>query len=210
MRYLKQDAVLRLHQNLKRDLPVVEGKINHGKIDLILEKLSLKPYGSKEKYHTIYKKAACLFEGFCRGHAFPDGNKRTALLTTFAFLQANEHYLVIPLNVVEYLVKVARDERKTEEEIDALINEIAEWLEERTATNNTEFVHLSKKLVQNPLLKLLVIACTGIGLLYVHHVLNKWFATKYHPEYKQQMGSIMKFLTSTLRDNEKALQNVSA
>lgn len=208
MRYLKHDAVLRLHTNLKRDFPVVEGKIDHGKIDLILDKLFLRPYGSAEKYDTIYKKAACLFEGFCRGHAFPDGNKRTALLATFAFLQANDHYLIIPLNVVEYLVKIAQDERETEEEIDELIDEIAKWLEKRTARNADELAKLSSRLVNRPILKLLVIACTGVGLIYVNHILNKWFATKYHPEYKQQMGSILRFLIGTIKDSNKALQNV--
>lgn len=210
MRHLKRDAVLRIHQNLKRDMPVAEGKINHGKVDLILEKLTLRLYGSKERYDTIYKKAACLLEGFCRGHAFPDGNKRTALLTTFAFLQANGHYLIVPLNAVEYLSKIAIDERRTEKEIDELISEIAYWLEERTATNKTDFVRLSKKIVTYPALKLIVISFTGIGLFYVNYVLDKWFATKYHPEYRQHTRSIVKFMFSMLKDNEKALRNVSS
>ena len=208
MRYLKLAGVLRLHENMKWDFPVISGEINLGKIDLILEKPYLALFGSDEKYKTIYKKAACILEGFCRGHAFPDGNKRTALLTTFAFLQANDHYLVIPLNTVEFLVKVAQDDSKTEEEIDELIDKIAIWLEERTAKNYEELNEINKKFVRNPVRRLMMISLTGIGLFYVGYLLNKWFATKYHPEYKQNFWKIMKFLLSTLTDSEKAINNV--
>lgn len=149
MRFLKLAGILRLHENMKRDFSVIDGDINTGKIDLILEKPNLTLFGSDEKYKTIYEKAACIFEGFCRGHAFPDGNKRTVLLATFAFLQANDHYLVIPLNAVEFLVKVARDSSKTEQEIDNLVDEITMWLEERTATNNEEVTQLYKKFIKN-------------------------------------------------------------
>lgn len=208
MRYLKRTAVERLHKNISRELPVSPGKINYGKVDLILEKPNLKLYNTQEKYDTIYKKAACLFEGFCRGHAFPDGNKRTALLATFAFLQANDHYLVIPLNAVEFLVHVSQNKGKTEEEIDDLIFEISNWLEERTATTKEEFSKKNNKFVRNPLLKLFLILFTGVGVFYVEHKMNKWFATKFHPEYKQNMRGIMKFVVSTLDDSKKALENI--
>lgn len=207
MRYIKLAGVLRIHENIKRDLPVADGKINTGKIEIILEKPRLVLYNSEEKYDTIYKKAACLLEGFCRAHAFPDGNKRTALLVTFAFLQANRYYLVVPLNTVEFLVRVAQDMSKTEEDVDKLISEIAQWIEKRTAKNRNEIIQINKKFVQNPLRRLLVISFTGIGLFYVNHQINKWFATKHHPEYKQSFGRITKFLFNTLDDSKKAFEN---
>lgn len=60
-------------------------------------------------------------------------------MTTYAFLQTNDYFLVIPLNIVEYLVRIAQDDSKEEEEIDALIYEISDWLEQRTATTSEEF-----------------------------------------------------------------------
>ena len=208
MRYLKRAAIEILHKNIGRDLPVTQGKINLGKVDLILEKINLKPYNSKEKYDTIYKKAACLLEGFCRGHAFPDGNKRTALLSAFAFLQANDHYLVIPLNVVEFLVNVSQNKAETEEEIDKLIEEISQWLEERTATNKKEFKKKNNKYVIMPLLGLFLLLFTGVGIFYVSRKIDQWFATKYHPEYKKNIAEMMKFIVSTLDDSKKALENI--
>ena len=208
MRFLKRAGVLRLYENMKQDFPIIDGEINVGKIDLILEKPYLTLFGSDEKYNSIYDKAACILEGFCRGHAFPDGNKRTALLATFAFLQANKHYLVVPLNTVEFLVKVAQNSSKTEKEIDELIKEIAIWLQQRTATNNDEFIQIHKKYMKKPLKKLILISFTGIGLLYARYLLNKWFATKFHPEYKQDFGKIINFLLTTLSDTTKAIKDV--
>ena len=210
MRYLTLSAILRLHENLKHEFDIIDGEIKEGKIQTILNKLKETPYSENEKYDSIYKKAACLVEGLVRGHCFPDANKRTALLATFTFLQANDHHLVIPLNTIEFLVRVARDESETEEEIDALIYEISDWLEDRTATNSKDFVSKSKKYILRPLKILRIISFTGIGLIYAYYALNKWLVTKYHPEYKQKLGSILKFIDGFFEDSIKALENIKS
>lgn len=206
MRYLNPASILYLHENLKKRFPVTEGKTNLGKIDLFLEKPTLMLYGTQEKYDTIYKKAGCILEGFCRGHAFTDGNKRTALLATYTFLQLNDHFWVVPLNTVEFLVKVAQKEAKTEAEIDVLIYEIADWLEKRTATNGKEYNKLTKKYITYPLIKLFLVSLTGVGMLYASYMLNKWFATDMHPEYKQDMRGIMRFLLSAVDESRNAIK----
>lgn len=208
MKYLNRTVVETLYANIGGELPVSKGKIDYGKIDQILEKPQRTLYKT-EKYDTIYKKAACLFEGFCRIHAFPDGNKRAALLVTIAFLQANDHHLVVPLNTVEFLVRVAQDKGRTEEEIDALIFEISDWLEERTAVTRKEFSKKDKKYVVTPLLKLYLIMFTGVGIFYVSHKLNKWFATDFHPEYRRNVVGIMKFILKLNIASKNASKNIN-
>lgn len=149
-----------------------------------------------------------MLEGFCREHVFADGNKRTALLATYSFLQANGHYMVIPLDAVRFLVCVARHQAETEDEIDALIDEIACWLERRTATSKKEFNRLVKKHVRNPLIKLFLISITGIGLFYAVHLINKWFVTDMHPEYKHNLGNTMAFLLDTINDSRLAAERL--
>ena len=209
MRYLTLTGVLRLHENLKRDFDIIDGEIKEGDIQAILDKVIETPYSENVKYDTIYKKAACIVEGLVREHTFPDGNKRTALLAMFTFMQANDHHLVIPLDTIEFLVGVARDEAETEEEIDVLIYEIADWLEARTGKTRTEFIEKTTKYLLKPLKKLRIIAFTGIGLIYVYYIMNKWLALKYHPEYRYKMMSIINFLDGFAEDSVKAIENIS-
>jgi death-on-curing protein len=205
---LKEAGLLELYNIVKTKFPETtsHGKPNYNLIKLIVEKPSLKLYGDNEKYDTVFKKAACLLEGIVRLHPFPDGNKRTALLTTFSYLQANKYYLVIPLDTVRFLVNVAQNPANTEEEIDGLIIKIANWLEERTGKSKEAHDKNIKKYVLNPLLGLLVISLTGIGLFYTSRKLDEWFSTKMHPEYKKDMNEIIKFLINTINDSKKAMK----
>jgi death-on-curing protein len=205
---LKEAGLLELYNIVKTKFPETtsHGKPNYNLIKLIVEKPSLKLYGDNEKYDTVFKKAACLLEGIVRLHPFPDGNKRTALLTTFSYLQANKYYLVIPLDTVRFLVNVAQNPANTEEEIDGLIIKIANWLEKRTGKSKEAHDKNIKKYVLNPLLGLLVISLTGIGLFYTSRKLDEWFSTKMHPEYKKDMNEIIKFLINTINDSKKAMK----
>ena len=45
-------------------------------------------------------------EGLIRWHIFTDGNKRTALMSTFIYLYGNKHYLAIPIDSVRFLIRV--------------------------------------------------------------------------------------------------------
>lgn len=204
---ISEKGLISLHDIVQKKFPdtTTTGKINEGKIKAIVEKPFLTLFESNEKYNTVYKKAACLLEGIIRFHPFPDGNKRTALLAAFSLLQINHYYLVIPQNTVKFLVSVAEDESTNEEDIDKLINHISEWLKERTATTRKEHQRKVRKFVSYPAIKLFFIAITGIGMLYANKVLNDWYSTKMHPEYKKNMREIQKFFFNTLKDSSKAI-----
>lgn len=45
----------------------------------------------QDAYADIWTKAAALLQSLATNHAFVDGNKRTALAATYAFLQLNGH-----------------------------------------------------------------------------------------------------------------------
>lgn len=50
--------------------------------------------GGVYKYKTVGPVAANLFYGIAMGHAFENGNKRTALLAMLAFFERNRYYLI--------------------------------------------------------------------------------------------------------------------
>ncbi|CAN5326719.1 hypothetical protein BH10PAT1_BH10PAT1_5520 [soil metagenome] len=50
-------------------------------------------FEGKDLYPTIFAKAAALLQSLCWNHAFSDGNKRTAWLTTKRFLYLNGYHL---------------------------------------------------------------------------------------------------------------------
>lgn len=58
-------------------------------------------------YNTIRKKAAYYLYSICSSHAFNDGNKRTALVTTYYFLLWNRHFFNIPPDADKFLFKLA-------------------------------------------------------------------------------------------------------
>ena len=101
-------------------------------------------------YDTPVKQAAALMEGIIRLHPFPDGNKRTALLATSLFLSVHD-YRPVMRDTVRFMVEIANNGGRTEEEIADLREHVASWLEERTATTYAGFIKLwFKRLVSPP------------------------------------------------------------
>lgn len=189
---------------------VSKGRINHDRLADIAEKPFVKLYG-QIVYDTIFKQAACLMEGIIRLHPFSDGNKRTALFVTHFFLARNKSYMVVPLDAVRFMVDVAQNEARANDEIDELIERIAAWLQERTSSNSQEYKCILKKYVGRPALKLFLLSLTGIGLIYVGRKIRYWFALDMHPEYAKNLLEIIKFLldmTNTSTRMAMAEQNV--
>ncbi|MDE0065887.1 MAG: type II toxin-antitoxin system death-on-curing family toxin [Acidimicrobiaceae bacterium] len=60
-------------------------------------------FAEQEFHPTLEAKAASLLFGLARNHAFIDGNKRTSVLSTLQFLNANDHDL--ELSPVEEVYK---------------------------------------------------------------------------------------------------------
>jgi len=79
--------------------------------------------GGQDAYPTIHLKAAALMRGVAANHAFVDGNKRTALLATFAFYGLNGWLLEAPdAELIHLLVDIVVDHIE--------VPKIAEYLEQ--------------------------------------------------------------------------------
>lgn len=92
MRYPSPEEILLLHYRV-----VQETGGRHGVVDAgAFVHLSTKPQqrvDGKVAYRTVYEKAAAYLQGFARGHAFTDGNKRTGLIVAARFLHLNGYML---------------------------------------------------------------------------------------------------------------------
>jgi len=86
--------------------------------------------GGVYKYRTIEAVAANLFYGIALGHAFENGNKRTALLSMLALLEKNRTYLINTTedDLYEMAKSVAANENRN---ADVETAEIARWLKDR-------------------------------------------------------------------------------
>ena len=161
-------------------------------------------------YDTIFKQAASLMERIIRLHPFPDGNKRTALLTTYSFLAINDHYMIVPLDTIRFMVSIADNRGSTEEEVGELNSNIAAWLEARTAKTETEYQNLFIKYLTKPIRNLFLISLTGVGIIYARRKLRRWLASDMHPEYAANMGKTISFLFSlTLETGRMAKRKVN-
>lgn len=129
------DGIKALHKIVKikapKSEPVTEGETNLGILQGIADKPNLTLFGSRPKYETPLEKAACLLEAVASLHPFIDGNKRTALLTAYSFLQFEGYYLDLSQVDPNFLVYVASNNSRTEREIDMIIEEIVLYLTQR-------------------------------------------------------------------------------
>ena len=129
------EGIIALHKIVKLKAPesgsVTEGETNLWILQGIAEKPNLTLFGSEPKYETPLEKAACLLEAIARLHPFTDGNKRTALLTAYSFLQFEGYYLDLRLVDPHFLVYVASNNSRTEKEIDMIIEEIVLYFKQR-------------------------------------------------------------------------------
>ncbi len=193
--YLTVDDVLGLHSIVKEHFHenTSSGKIDRNKIQSIVSKPERKIAG-QEVYPTIYEKAACLLEAFCREHVFADGNKRTAVLAMFTFLTINNHNIVLPFSTVKYTVKIAEELKQNPEDIEALIKNIGKWIGKRSSTNNKNH---KKKLIWYvvlPWIALMLLQLTVLGIPIHYLILRDWFQTKMHPEYKYNLKLPAEFM----------------
>ncbi|GGM75880.1 toxin Doc [Longimycelium tulufanense] len=88
--YLKLEDVLVAHRvvtgtehDAVRDLGLLQSAV---------DRPSATVFGD-DAYPTVWEKAAALLESLARNHGFVDGNKRTAWVATWAFLEVNGHPL---------------------------------------------------------------------------------------------------------------------
>jgi death-on-curing protein len=125
--YLTLDIILAIHEEM-----VERYGGSHGIRDIgLIQSAAARPqssFGGEDLYQTIFDKAAALFHSLMFNHAFVDGNKRTAMVSTARFLFMNgyeldasqKEFVTFPLNVENQHLS---------------IEEISKWLKRHSTTN---------------------------------------------------------------------------
>jgi death-on-curing protein len=120
--YLELEDVIDLHDWALELYGGLQG-LEPGKLEAKLA-LPRSGFSSVERYPTIEAKAACYLYELVRGHCFADGNKRTAYLSAFTFLDINGYDLIVEdEEVFRFVSKIADD--KTRPDFDEVVLWIA-------------------------------------------------------------------------------------
>lgn len=198
MKLLTAEDVKNIHSALEKQFPLMEkGILNEGLVQAAVEKQNRVLYGST-LYPDIFTKAASLMESLTRWHGFVDGNKRIGLMSAFILLYENGIYLAIPINAVQFTVKVADTKETDDVAINNLVNEIAIWLNEHSSNNKNAFAAKVWKYNFWPLIKLIFLYAFGFRKR-VQKTLAIWFSIEGHPEYAVEAGQVLAYLFNLMR-----------
>ncbi len=141
MKYLSKDEVLDIHWELadffeKDGDPIIPaGPRDEGLVEMACSRPQTS-LGGYEKYKTVDAKAAAFFHSLVKNHAFHNGNKRTALVSTAWFLDQNNRRLNVDDDELFEFVRSVADgcvpgyERTPDS--DQFVQNIREWLGSRT------------------------------------------------------------------------------
>lgn len=109
-----------LHLNYEDDYPEYIQPSYEAKLAL-----PMSGYGTVERFPTIEEKAAVYYFELASGHCFNDGNKRTAYLTAFVFLDINGYDLVVDdITMYEFTIMIANDKTRPPLEV------VSKWIKE--------------------------------------------------------------------------------
>ncbi|MDE1814327.1 MAG: type II toxin-antitoxin system death-on-curing family toxin [Thaumarchaeota archaeon] len=204
MEDLTAEDLLDLHNVVEEKFKVFTGVKDLGLVKAISERPNQVLYGKFTPFDNVFTKAASLMEGIIRMHPFYDGNKRTALLATIAYLQLNGYIMAIPLSAVRFTVKIARYEKNDPESTAKLILKIAKWLEKLSAKSDNPSEVARKSLFYFLIPIILLIPVSVISLGWIGKlVLGRWMAFDMYPEYRQESGKIFSFIIETTRKSLK-------
>lgn len=180
---ITEDIIRSIHTQLENRFPnMLKGIEKEGLISALIQKQNQSLFGSDNLYPDIYLKAAVLMEGLIRWHIFTDGNKRTALMSTFIYLYGNKHYLAIPIDSVRFLIRVADDRQNDQDYTNNLIKEISEWLREHSATDEREFFIKAARYNLLPAIKLSLLYFFGFRKK-AKKLTDYWYALESHQDY---------------------------
>ena len=113
IRFVHAHEVIRFHDWILADSQGLSGLSESGRIQaMILRVLNLHHY---EGITDIFELAAAYFLAIAKGHCFADANKRTAFITTAAFLDRNGIQLSNSMTLVDITVKIAAGEYSRED-----------------------------------------------------------------------------------------------
>lgn len=108
--YLTSEQVVNLHDEAIAAFGGATGVRDTGALASALAQPAMEAFGV-ELYPSLTEKAAALLFFLARGHAFVDGNKRTAYAATYVFLLLNGAELSGPDDAVFELVLGAAQDR---------------------------------------------------------------------------------------------------
>ncbi len=205
MARLSEEGLIAIHNIIEQKYPLkLKGIKSRDKIKEIVQRPDLKVYGY-QPFSSIFTKASALMEGIIRGHAFYDGNKRTGLMATFAYLQREGYYLVLPIDVVRYAVQIASNQNNDEESINKLIIEIARWLEKRSATTYLGYVRKALRYTVLPAIGLLIINSVGFRK-YADKKISEWYQLEFHKDYVgTEASTTSNIIKNSIADSVKAM-----
>lgn len=108
MKHLTALQVIVCHDENVRLYGGLPGIVDAARIEALLARVR-----NHERYEgvtDVFELAALYCVAIARGHAFLDGNKRTALNCTWAFLKMNGVKTSVPENLVETVIRIATGE----------------------------------------------------------------------------------------------------
>jgi death-on-curing protein len=118
------EEILRLHFQLIEDFGGSHGVRDEDRLKSVVEAPKQAVF-DKERYISLYEKAAVYLRNIIGDHPFTDGNKRTGVTVCAIFLaRNNKHIVASPEDLEDFAVRISVDHLD--------IAEIAEWLERNT------------------------------------------------------------------------------
>ena len=108
MIFLDAETVNGLHEHIVATQPCRAGDFGIGRLEAVLGRVeNLIEYDS---ISYLFEIAAAGIYCIAKGHAFIDGNKRTALLSGSSFLELNHRPILVNDNFDNYLVDLVTDD----------------------------------------------------------------------------------------------------
>lgn len=141
--YPTVDEIVAIHQDIiNEDEDAESGILNDGQIEYVVEFIEHGHFG--EVPETIHEKAVSLLRLLAANHPFADGNKRTALNTTWTFYVMNGYYFDYGEEIKAILKLFAVMERMVDEEevVDYFEDITYDETHERVPTQLVRMTHL--------------------------------------------------------------------
>ncbi len=200
---LSYEDLVNIHEFVQRTLIIRAGVRDSSLVDAIAKRPSQGYFGTTP-FRDLPLKAASIMEGIIRWSPFVDGNKRTALLATSAYLQVNGYSLVCPLGAVRFCVQIARVTKDDPETTRKLLKRIERWIRIHSAPKNTR--ELERKFnwhLYYPTRLLAILIRIRLRIV-VFALLDHWLAFDLYPERRKDVESTLRFLLDVAKVSVKA------
>ena len=118
--YLSLDRILAIHRIMIERYGGSDHILDMGKIESAVAQPQM-AFGGEDLYPTLEEKASALGFSLTNNHGFGDGNKRVGFGAMDAFLRANGHKIVAPVDEMHAVFLSISDHKMNR-------NEFTEWI----------------------------------------------------------------------------------